>query len=288
MADRHNPLFLALEQALGVRCTSTRPLSGGCIGDVYAITLEDGREAVAKYASGAGATLDIEGSMLQFLRAKSSLPVPEVFHSSPTLLVMQRLPGASQFNEKAEEHAAELLAALHGVAGRAFGFERDTLIGSLRQPNPWMENWTAFFAEHRLLYMADEALRAGRLPAAVHKRLTRLAGKLDTLLAPPDAPALLHGDVWTTNVLASGGKITGFLDPAIYFGHPEIELAFITLFDTFGEAFFGHYHALRGIQPGFFEERRDLYNLYPLLVHVRLFGGGYVPPIERTLNRFGL
>ena len=89
-------------------------------------------------------------------------------------------------------------------------------------------------------------------------------------------------------MLAERDHITGFLDPAIYYGHPEIELAFITLFNTFGEAFFHRYHALRPIAPGFFEQRRDLYNLYPLLVHVRLFGGGYVPPIERTLAGLGL
>jgi fructosamine-3-kinase len=98
---------------------------------------------------------------------------------------------------------------------------------------------------------------------------------------------LIHGDVWTTNVLASGEEITAFLDPAIYFAHSEIELAFTKLFGTFGRSFFDHYHQLRPIEAGFFEERCDLYNLYPLLVHVRLFGGTYVASVERILKRFG-
>ncbi len=288
MDSRHNTLYHDIEQALGLRCTGARPLSGGCIGDVYAVDLEDGRPAVAKRATGPSASLDTEGSMLDFLRAHSALPVPEVYHAAPTLLVMQRLPGASQFNPQAETHAAELLAALHGVTAPAFGFATDTLIGSLRQPNPWTPDWVAFFADHRLRYMAEEALRAGRLPDATYKRITKLANRLNDLLLPPAAPALLHGDVWTTNVLAEGNKITGFLDPAVYFGHPEIELAFITLFDTFGAPFFARYSELRPIQPGFFEQRRDIYNLYPLLVHVRLFGGGYLVPIERTLGKMGL
>jgi len=203
-----------------------------------------------------------------------------VLHASPGLLAMEMLPGTSQFSPKAEEHAAELLEALHGVRGPAFGFEVDTLIGGLPQPNPWTASWTDFFRDQRLLYMAAEARRAGNLPAGTHQRLEALAARLEGLIAPPRAPALLHGDVWTTNVLARGDQITGFLDPAVYYGHPEIELAFITLFNTFGDAFFRRYHELRPIEDGFFERRRDLYNLYPLLLHVRLFCSGYVPPNE--------
>lgn len=95
------------------------------------------------------------------------------------------------------------------------------------------------------------------------------------------------GDIWSRNVLARNGRVVGLIDPAIYYGHPEAELAFITLFNTFGDAFFQRYHALRPIAAGFFEERRDLYNLYPLLVHVRSFGGGYVHSVDQILRRFG-
>lgn len=277
----------SLEHALGATVASMRPLAGGCIGAVYAVCLADGREIVAKHAPGGGGTLDIEAAMLEALHARSGLPVPRVLHAAPGLLAMEMLPGASQFSPRAEEHAAELLAALHGVRGPAFGFETDTLIGGLPQPNPWTASWTDFFRDQRLLYMAAEARRAGRLPASTHRRIEALTGRLEDLIAPPAAPALLHGDVWTTNVLADGDRITGFLDPAVYYGHPEIELAFITLFNTFGGAFFRRYQALCPIAAGFFEQRRDLYNLYPLLVHVRLFGGGYVPPIERTLKALG-
>ena len=113
-----------------------------------------------------------------------------------------------------------------------------------------------------------------------------MAAKLDVLLEEPAHPSLLHGDVWTTNVLAEENRITGFIDPAVYFGHPEIELAFISLFSTFGPAFFNRYNELRPISPDFFETRKDIYNLYPLLVHVRLFGGGYVADVESILAQF--
>lgn len=135
--------------------------------------------------------------------------------------------------------------------------------------------------------MASEGLQAGRLPYRVMTRIERFCAHLDRWLIEPDKPSLIHGDVWTTNVLAAGDRIRAFLDPAIYFAHAEIELAFITLFNTFGRAFFDRYNSIRPIEPGFFEERRDIYNLYPLLVHVRLFGGTYVSAVERTLSRFG-
>lgn len=143
-----------------------------------------------------------------------------------------------------------------------------------------------FFRDHRLLYMADEAHRAGRLPADVRRRIDTIAARLEEWIEEPDAPALVHGDMWTGNVLCGENGIAGFIDPAIYYGDAEIELAFSTLFGTFNDAFFSRYAELRPIRPGFFEIRRDLYNLYPLLVHVRLFGGSYVGSVARTLRRF--
>ena len=168
-----------------------------------------------------------------------------------------------------------------------FGFDGATVIGGLDQPNPWTDSWRDFFRDRRLLYMGREAMDAGRLSAGVMARLETLADRLDTWIAEPARASLVHGDMWGGNVLTAGGKITGFIDPAIYYADAEIELAFTTLFNTFGDAFFARYAEHRPIRAGFFEERRDLYNLYPLLVHVRLFGGHYVNSVERTLERFG-
>ena len=260
-------------------------LTGGCIAEVYAAEFDDGERLVAKI--GAGARLDLEGFMLSYLREWSGLPVPRVVHSAPGLLIMEFIEGESRFDETAERHAADLLAELHAVTSDAFGFERDTLIGGLPQPNPRTASWVGFFGEHRLTHMAREAERAGGLRPGARSRIERLVCDLGRWLHEPAAPALLHGDVWTSNVLARGRRITGFLDPAIYYGDPEVELAFIGLFGTFGGAFYDRYRERRGIAPGFFEERMPLYNLYPLLVHARLFGGGYGARVEATLARFG-
>lgn len=276
-----------LHQIIGMSPADIRPLHGGMIGQVFRVELPDGRTVVAK-TSDANGTLDIEGYMLRYLAEHSSLPVPDVLHSEPSLLIMTFVAGNSHFTEAVERHAADLLAAFHAITAPAFGLERDTLIGPLHQPNPWTPSWIAFFRDHRLRYMARLAADSGQLPTAMLARIERLAGKLDTLLEEPDRPALIHGDIWATNVLADAGHVTAFLDPALSYAHNEMELAYISLFNTFGAAFFERYHALRPIEPGFFEVRRDIYNLYPLLVHVRLFGGGYIGSVDRILRRFGI
>ena len=276
-----------LEETLGVTPRRVRPLSGGCIGEVYAVDLEDGDRVVAKVDQSSKPRLDVEGYMLQYLASHSALPVPAVRHTSPGLLVMDFVEGDSHFGAAEQHHAAELLAALHDVRGDAYGLERPTLIGALHQRNPWADSWTAFFRDERLIYMADEAVKEHRMPGDVYKRLRKFTDAIDRFIEEPAYPSLLHGDVWTTNVLARGGRITAFIDPAIYYGHPEIELAFTTLFGTFGTPFFERYDSIRGIHPGFMEERRDIYNMYPLLVHVRLFGGGYLSGIDQTLRRLG-
>jgi fructosamine-3-kinase len=248
--------------------------------------MPDGSRLVVKSAGPRG-TLDTEGWVLGYLRDRSRLPVPRVLHAAPSLLIMEFIDGDSRFTAAAERHAAELLADLHSITAPSFGLERDTLIGPLGQPNPPTSSWVEFFREHRLLAMARVAEEAGRMDDGLHDRVRRLADALPRLIDEPDAPSLLHGDVWTTNVLARGDRITGFIDPAVYYGHPEIELAFTSLFGTFTRAFYDRYADLRPIRAGFFERRRDLYNLYPLLVHARLFGGGYAAQVSAVLRRLG-
>jgi len=277
--------FSTIEAALGAKPVGRSPLSGGSIARVDRIELADGRHVVVKTgASG----LALEGEMLGFLAEHSYLPVPRVFLAHDDILVIEWLPGSTHLDPSSEAHAAELLAALHECTSENFGFHRDTVIGGLPQPNPETRAWIPFFRDHRLLYMARDCHAAGSLSAAMLARLERLAAKLDDLLEEPDRPSLVHGDMWSGNILSEGGRITGFLDPAIYYAHAEIELAFSTLFGTFGEAFFERYNGRRPIRPGFFEVRKDIYNLWHLLTHVRLFGPSYLGGVERVLARHGV
>ena len=119
------------------------------------------------------------------------------------------------------------------------------------------------------------------------KRLEAFCGKLERHLDEPAAPSLIHGDLWGGNILVKAGRIAAFVDPAIHYADAEVELAFTTLFGTFGQAFFDRYREHRPIAPGFFEARRDIYNLYPLLVHTTLFGGHYAASVDGILRRYG-
>ena len=276
----------AIARAAGSEPRRFSPLGGGCIADVTRVEMADGRTLVAKVGE-AGSGLDLEGAMLEALARLSALPVPQVIHADDALLLMTYIESGGGLTAEAQVHGADLVAALHEVTAPTFGFEWDTVIGGLHQPNPFSEQWVPFFREERLMYMGRVGLDAGRLPAPLMTRLESFAGHLEEWLAEPARPSLIHGDMWTGNVLSAGGRVIGFVDPAIYYADAEIELAFSTLFGTFGDAFFGRYQEHRPLRPGFFEERRDIYNLYPLLVHVRLFGGAYVASVERTLSRFG-
>jgi fructosamine-3-kinase len=135
-----------VEAHLGERMLSVRPLGGGCIGEVYRAELEEGTPLVAKVDRKGESHLEREAYMLGYLREKSDLPVPEVYHGSEKLLLMQFIEGSSRFTEGAERHAAELLAGLHGITADSYGHERDTLIGALDQPNSPTKSWTGFSA----------------------------------------------------------------------------------------------------------------------------------------------
>jgi len=289
-ADATAPLDDRVEAALGSRPLACRRLAGASTVAVLALDLADGRTVVAKHADGDGrADLPIEKAMLEDLARESALPLPTVLYGCDDLLLMSHIendggaPGAA-----AQAHAAELLADLHSRRFDRFGWHRDTVIGQLPQPNPWTDGWVAFFRDHRLLHMAEAGRREGTVDGRLYDRLEALAGRIERYVAEPPHPALLHGDIWTGNVLTRGDRIAGFIDPAIYVGHPEIELAFATLFGTFGDPFFRRYAELAPFEPDFFELRRDLYNIYPLLVHVRYWSPDYARPIERTLDRIGL
>jgi len=297
---RPTPVHDLIEEALGVRPLRLQPLQGGASGGLYRADLPDRDAVVAKVAAGtgtaggtgprneAGAALEIEGRMLSYLAASTGLPVPEVLHAKDGLLVMEHVENDGRRSEAGEEAAAELVAALHGHEGPDFGFYWDTVLGGLPQPNPWTQSWVDFFARERLLFMGEACVSAGRMELETLRKVEHLCAGLDRWLdgSPPEGPSLVHGDLWGGNVLWRGGRVAAFIDPAIHFADPEVEIAFTTLFDTFGDAFHRRYREIRPLRPGFLEVRKDLLNLYPLLVHVRLFGGGYLASVKRILDRF--
>ncbi|NLV09182.1 phosphotransferase [Halomicrobium mukohataei] len=275
----------AVEATLGGSVETVERLDGGMVGDVFRVELADGRVTVAKTGEH---DLSTEGRMLSSLAAESDLPVPEVYHSDADLLCIEYVEGESTITPAVERDAARQLADLHRVEGRAFGFPFDTLTGPVPQPNPWTERWIPFYRDQRVRSICDRASQAGTLSDELAARVERACADFESLLTEPEAPALLHGDAWRTNLLTDGQRVTAFLDPACYYGHPEIELAYVDWTETFGDAFFERYRRERGVElAGFFDRRRFVYRLYPLLVHVHLFGGQYRAELAETLGCLG-
>ncbi|MEM1164889.1 MAG: fructosamine kinase family protein [Planctomycetota bacterium] len=294
----HRALREQLANILGTEIRRVSSLAGGCVAEVVRAEGADGQSVVVK-AGGAGGALDIEGWMVRELAERTALPVPRVLHAASEMLVLAwvdettvdtgAVVNPSLGPGDSGNHLADLLVDLYEVVpgSCSFGLERETLIGPLPLPNPVMESWSAFFAHHRLMHFARGAHEAGQLDASTLARCERLAGDLDGVLMEPDRPSLLHGDVWSGNVVTGSGRVLAMIDPAIFRGDPECDLAFIALFDTGGPRFFERFHERRPIGEGFFERRMLVYQLYPLLVHAHLFGGGYAAQVADRLTRLG-
>lgn len=276
-----------VEHSTGKLVLSAATLTGGFVANTKHVVLSDGSQVVVKISKEASENLEIEGAMMAYLEQHSELPMPKLYYSGQDLLIHEFIPADGTLSEGAEAEAAEHLAKLHDITAEAYGFEYDTIVTGLHQPNTQMRKWLPFFTENRLLYAATHALAEGKLPAGMMSRIENLAGKIDHYLDEPPKPSLVHGDIWATTILCYDGKVKAFVDPAVYYGDSEIEFTFSTKNSTLGKPFFDRYNEIRPFRPGYFESRRYIYNLYPLLVHVRLFGEAYVPRIDAILSRFG-
>lgn len=281
-----------LQAALGAHIVKSRPLSGGDIADVSLLTLDDGRQVVAKRPRmDQPDTTATEKMMLNHLMTASALPVPEVLFQSKGILVISYLPhaGATDAAAAARDIASHV-AKLHDVQpkkGASYGFEKDTFIGPLPQQNKASENWCDFFVEHRLLAMASSATRTGKMSKDLMIRIEAFAAKIEEFLPKQPPSSLLHGDLWAGNILIDGERAAGFIDPAISYGHAEMDLAFIDLMGGLAPTFYDAYNEFRPLETGYKTTRKPIYQLWPLLVHVRLFGGGYVGQVDKILSRLG-
>lgn len=281
-----------IEKALGARIVGSRPMRGGDIADVSCLTLGDDRKVVAKRPrADQPDTTAVEAMMLKHLADHAALPVPDVLFQDKGILVISHIAHAGVADaQKSAASVAGHVATLHrniNTKKACYGFETDTVIGPLPQQNKPAASWVDFFRDRRLLAMAGSCARTGKFDRRFMDRIETFAGKLGSLL--PDRPeaSLLHGDLWAGNILIDGDKTAGIIDPAISYGHREMDLAFIRLMGGLDPHFFEAYHSANPIEPGFDDERCSIYQLWPLLVHVRLFGGGYVWDVDTVLKKFG-
>ncbi len=280
-------LSAKVARLLNVPQAKLTPVAGNWGLTVYRADTGSGYAAVKSGKASLEDHLEIEARMLADLR-RAGQPIPQVLATTKDVLVTEWIEHDHvQLRPIHERTAAEALAALHQVRSDQFGYSYATQFGALLQPNHQTADWIGFFRDQRLLHYASRAGEGKLIDQAFTSRLERLAQNLEHLLEEPRYPALLHGDVWSGNILTQGAQLRAFVDPAVFAGHPEYELAYVTLHGTFGRAFFDAYHLICPISPDFLPRRRDIYLIVPLLQHAILSGPAYLHRIDRTLTRLG-
>jgi fructosamine-3-kinase len=245
-----------------------RRLAGGDLNEVLLVPRDDGAPLVAK----GGSQLATEAAMLRALAA-TGMPAPAVEAEHDGVLLVAHVENDGLFSPHAWGDIGVELRKLHDHVGGFYGWPVDYGLGTVTLDNRESRDWPRFWGEQRLIAAASLLDRPWR------ERVYRLAARLHDLL-PADPPAcFLHGDLWTGNILVAGGRLAALIDPACYHGHAEVDLAMLCLFDTPPDIFWESYGAL---DPGA-EERLPLYQLFPALVHMRLFGATYAPMVDRLL-----
>jgi len=264
--------------------TEALPLGGGCIHRSYRLMASDGHGLFLKVNDDVPADLfEREAQGLFALVVDGGPRVPQAHLWGESFLLLEDLSLAAEQVDYWERLGREL-ARLHGQIGRRFGFDHDNYLGRTPQPNPWTADGRDFFGRHRLQFQAELALKSGLLEAADARRVETIAERLAELV--PDEPAsLIHGDLWSGNVMAGPRGEPCLIDPACHFGWAEAELGMTDLFGGFPDRFYRAYAEVHPLVAGW-RERFPVYNLYHLLNHLNLFGAGYLGPVRSILQQF--
>lgn len=278
-----------VEAWAGETVTDARRLGGGCIANAQQIRLASGRCCLLKSGVDHPEMFRTEANGLRELARAKALRVPAVYLQETDFLLLEFIPPGAPGQDFFERFGRKF-ADLHRFQAAQFGFYEDNFIGATPQPNrpnPQTANhWPAFYYEHRLLFQYRLAERNGHLSEALRRDFRPLESNIERILAgSEEPPCLLHGDLWSGNFLVDEKGEACLIDPAVYYGHREADLAMTRLFGGFGEAFYRAYEEAYPLPPGF-EHREGLYKLYHVLNHLNLFGRGYLAQAEALLRRY--
>lgn len=280
----------SIENRLNKTIESATRVSGGSINEAAKLDIEDVGTAFLKWNRAADPDMfEKEVTGLELLRdAGTGLRVPNIIlqgtvEGSTGYLLMEFIEDGRPGNQSAQ-HFGEELAALHKNRSKTFGLDEDNYIGRLPQSNNRHNDWVNFFIDERMEPQLQMALKSGKFRSSITGAFNAMYRKLEEIF-PEDQPSLLHGDLWGGNFFYDTDGTAVIYDPAVYYGHREIELAFTHLFGGFSSTFYEAYNSSLPIAPGF-EKRKDIYNLYPLLVHTNLFGGSYGRQVEGIVKQF--
>ncbi|MBU1368123.1 MAG: fructosamine kinase family protein [Bacteroidetes bacterium] len=266
----------------------TSAVGGGSINSAYRLVYA-GQSFFLKYnhAGRFPKMFEQEAAGLTLLRQSRSLHIPSVIGTGSkdqiSFILLDYIT-EGQTNKVFWEKFGVGLAAMHKNTNTHFGLDHSNYIGSLRQENTHESSWSDFFIRHRLQPQLSLALKKGLISSKINRDFEKLFPLLPKLF-PQETPALLHGDLWSGNFLCSSEGAAVLIDPAVYYGHREMDLGMSKLFGGFHPHFYAAYHEAWPLEKGW-QERVDLCNLYPLLVHVNLFGSSYTSQVQSCLQRF--
>lgn len=277
-----------IQSILGAEILRLKPVAGGDINQALMLETSAKRFFLkVNTAPQASRMFEAEASGLALLAASKTIRTPEVlgFSDSPdgAFLLLEYIEPGFRPGGFWEKFGAAL-AELHRHSANNFGLESDNFIGSLPQSNQRYETWPDFYVNERLKPQLDIANQKNRLQSTDFQIFERLFYRLPEL-CPTELPALVHGDLWSGNFLCDSNGQPVLIDPATSYSHREMDLAMSRLFGGFDRTFFRSYEQAWPLAPGF-EQRLPVYQLYYLLVHVNLFGGGYVDSVRSILKQF--
>jgi protein-ribulosamine 3-kinase len=263
-------------------------IGGGCINSAHRIDTNNGSFFLKwNDAYAYPGMFESEAKGLELLKEATAIQVPEVIATgekeSISFIILELIEPGKRMKTFWQDFGVSL-ATLHKNTSDYFGLDHDNYIGSLPQKNNKHSSWTAFFIYERLEKQIEIARNAGLANSSTIQQFNNLFKQLEELI-PKEEPALLHGDLWNGNCMVANDGSACLIDPAVYYGHREMDLAMTKLFGGFSEDFYESYHATFPLEPGF-ESRLDIHNLYPLMVHVNLFGGGYLSQVKSILSKF--
>ncbi|MEM7033441.1 MAG: fructosamine kinase family protein [Chloroflexota bacterium] len=222
---------------------------------------------------------------LTLLADTNTLHIPECVYQNEHCLILMWLEMGERQSQIVAQVLGEGLAYLHQSGASQYGLDQNNFCGLTLQINTWHDNWVDFFINCRLQPQISLAERYNRLSISRGKKLNHLLKQLPNLLPANPPISLLHGDLWGGNWIVTKNGQPALIDPAVYYGHREADLAFTELFGGFSSQFYQAYQTIWPLEAGY-EERKRIYNLYHLLNHLNLFGEGYGGSVDGVLNRF--
>ena len=282
-------LFKTILQNYEADCkiTGWSVVGGGSINNAYKVTTSKEIFFIKTY-EGIKDFFAVEVKGLELLRNARELVLPEVIGYGETeglnFLVLKFIESGVR-QKHFWQSFGHKLAALHNHSNSQFGLGYNNYIGSLPQQNTYTSNWIDFFIHQRIVPQLQLAKTANLLSAQMLNQFESLFKKLDSLL-PQLSPSLVHGDLWSGNFIVGSNGEPVLIDPAVYYGNREMELAYTRLFGGFDEEFYDAYREILTLTKDFYREREDIYNLYHLLVHLNLFGKGYMGSIEQIIKAY--